>query len=211
MSLDCYMLRAMQISGKQANYSNKKFIESELSLNQSRYYALELCQASLDRLFLKDGNPKKYLGPMPSTIDVLLQLSMGLQYVHEQKLVHRDIKPQNVLIWVNPEKEEVLMKWADFGLSKPVNPRGSYSMSEVKGTTGWLAPEILRLIESGDTRDTKEMQIRGTVKTDVFAEGLVFGYFLLGGGHLFGSRLSIQSNIVNNKPVNLKSKYFWCC
>ena len=53
---------------------------------------------------------------MPSTIDVLVQLSMGLEYVHEQKLVHRDIKPENVLIWVNPEKEEVLMKWADFGL-----------------------------------------------------------------------------------------------
>ena len=186
--------------------------KSELSLNHSRYYALELCQASLDRLFLEDGDPKKYLGPMPSTINVLLQLSKGLEYVHEQKLVHRDIKPQNVLIWVNSGKnEQVLMKWADFGLSKPVNHRGSYSMSGVRGTTGWLAPEILKLIESGDNRDTKETQIRGTVKTDVFAEGLVFGYFLLGGGHLFGSRLSIQSNIVNNKPVNLTSKYFWCC
>ena len=143
---------------------------------------------------------------MPSTIDVLLQLSMGLEYVHEQKLVHRDIKPQNVLIWVNPEKEEVLMKWADFGLSKPVNDGGTFSVSEVKGTTGWLAPEMFELLESGDTQEANETQIRGTVKTDVFAEGLVFGYFLLRGGHVFGSRLIRQSNIVNNKPVNLPSK-----
>jgi serine/threonine-protein kinase/endoribonuclease IRE1 len=158
----------------------------------------------LDKLFLRDGDPKKYLGPMPSTIDVLLQLSKGLEYVHEQKLVHRDIKPENVLIWVNQENGEVLMKWADFGLSKPVNERGSCSMSGVKGTTGWLAPEVLKLIESEEANET---QIRGTVKTDVFAEGLVFGYFLLGGGHLFGSFLISQSNIVKNQPVNLPSKY----
>jgi serine/threonine-protein kinase/endoribonuclease IRE1 len=156
-------------------------------------------------LFLKDGNPKKYLGPMPSTIDVLVQLSMGLEYVHSMCLVHRDIKPQNVLICVNSNNGKVLMKWADFGLSKPVNHRGSYSMSTVRGTTGWLAPEILKLIESGEANET---HIRGTVKSDVFAEGLVFGYFLLGGGHVFGSRLSIQSNIVKNQPVNLTSKYF---
>jgi serine/threonine protein kinase len=37
-------------------------------------------------------------------------------------MTHRDIKPGNVLIWVNPKKEEqVLIKWADFGLSKKVN------------------------------------------------------------------------------------------
>ncbi len=145
---------------------------------------------------------------MPPTIDVLVQLAMGLKYVHSKCLVHRDIKPENVLIWVSPENGEVLMKWADFGLSKPVNHRGSYSMSRVRGTTGWLAPEILKLLESGDTPEANETQIRGTVKTDVFAEGLVFGYFLLGGGHVFGSRLSIQSNIVKNQPVNLTSKYF---
>ena len=89
------------------------------------------------------------------------------------------------------------------GRFRIVNERGTFSVSEVRGTTGWLAPELL---ESGDTREANETQISGTVKTDVFAEGLVFGYFLLGGGHLFGSLLSRQSNIVNNKPVNLPSK-----
>lgn len=75
-----------------------------------------MCQGSLDRLFLKNEDPKKYRGQMPPKIDVLFQLALGLQYVHHERLVHRDIKPQNVLIQVNPENGQVLMKWADYGL-----------------------------------------------------------------------------------------------
>ena len=67
---------------------------------------------------------------MPPREDVLYQLATGLEYIHKIGMIHRDIKPQNVLIWVNPKNEQVLMKWADFGLSKEVNERGTCSMSE---------------------------------------------------------------------------------
>jgi serine/threonine-protein kinase/endoribonuclease IRE1 len=40
----------------------------------------------------------------------------------------------------------------------------------------------------------------------VFAEGLVFGYYLSNGLHPFGSRQNILSNILKNKPINLDSK-----
>ena len=63
----------------------------------------------------------------------MYQLAIGLEHIHEQGLVHRDLKPENVLIWVSPKNGEVLMKWADFGLSKSVNERGTFSMSGVKG------------------------------------------------------------------------------
>jgi serine/threonine-protein kinase/endoribonuclease IRE1 len=97
------------------------------------------------------------------------------------------------------------MKWADFGLSKPVNERGTFSMSGVKGTTGWLAPELLKLLDDEETVEG-ESEIRGTVKTDVFEEGLVFGYYLTGGLHPFGSPVQIVPNILENNPVNLSSK-----
>lgn len=45
----------------------------------TRLYALELCQASLDKVYLKDGDPKKYVGPLPSVDDMLLQLATGLE------------------------------------------------------------------------------------------------------------------------------------
>ena len=143
---------------------------------------------------------------MPPREDVLYQLAIGLEYIHKSGLIHRDIKHENVLIWVNPEKDLVLMKWADFGLSKPVNERGTFTMSGVRGTTDWLAPELLKLLNDGDTQNELEVKQRGTIQTDVFAEGLVFGYYLTDGLHPFGSRFQIAPNILINNPVNLSSK-----
>ena len=169
---------------------------------------MELCQASLDKVFLSKENSKKYCGPLPSAKNLLYQLAIGLEHIHEQGLVHRDLKPENVLIWVSPKNGEVLMKWADFGLSKSVNERGTFSMSGVKGTMEWLAPELMKLLDDTKENEQSESEVRqrGTVKSDVFAEGLTFGYYLLGGLHLFGSRFQINPNILSNKLVNLKGK-----
>jgi serine/threonine protein kinase len=169
-------------------------------------FVLELCDASLDRLFLKEDDPKKYSGPMPQTTEVLLQLAKGLEYIHQTGLVHRDIKPQNVLILLDTTTQQVVMKWADFGYSKRVNERGSFSMSGVKGTYDYFAPEILKLLDEDSSTDN-EAKKRGTVKSDVFAEGLVFGYFLSGGVHPFGSSShQIPVNVRKKEPANLPRK-----
>ncbi len=156
---------------------------------------------------------------MPPREEVLYQLATGLEYIHKMGMVHRDIKPQNVLIWVNPKKEEeVLMKWADFGLSKKVNEKGSFSISGVglQGTENWLAPELLKILiqedelTDGSEGSTSTSRQRGTIKSDVFAEGLVFGYFYLDGEHIFGnihSQTDITNNILKNNPVNISSKF----
>ncbi|XP_046457050.1 death-associated protein kinase 1-like [Daphnia pulex] len=164
-----------------------------------KYFALELCDASLDQLFLKDGHSKKYKGPpLPHHFTVLLQLASGLEHIHSKNLIHRDIKPENVLIHIGSD-ETVTMKWADFGLSKPVNERGTFTLSGLRGTANWMAPELLNSF--GDN----EGPIRGTIRSDIFAEGLVLGYFLANGLHPFGSDdFKVASNIKKNKPVHLK-------
>jgi serine/threonine-protein kinase/endoribonuclease IRE1 len=172
-------------------------------------FALELCQASLERLFLKEGDPRKYCGPMPPPAQVLYQLATGLDYIHKMKLVHRDLKPENVLIWVGSKADnKILMKWSGFGLCEPVDESGSYDVTEIKGTLNYLAPEILKLkiLKDNGQRNVPELQ-KATLKSDVFGEGLVFGYFLSHGKHPFGSEHSeIQSNIINQNPVNVESK-----
>ncbi|XP_046438267.1 calcium-dependent protein kinase 2-like [Daphnia pulex] len=171
-----------------------------------KFFVLELCKASLDKLFLKGDDPEKYSGPMPSEAEVLLQLAKGLEHIHKNGLVHRDIKPQNVLIWVNPQTKQVLMKWADFGFSKQVNERGTFTMSGVRGTLHWLAPEILKLMDEDSSTDNEDKK-RGTVKSDVFAEGLVFGYFLSEGVHPFGtSNIQIPINVGKMEPANLPKR-----
>ncbi|EFX62088.1 hypothetical protein DAPPUDRAFT_337465 [Daphnia pulex] len=166
-------------------------------------FALELCDASLDKLFLQESDSNKYRGPMQPETEVLLQLAKGLAYIHQMGLVHRDIKPQNVLISFDSATQQVVMKWADFGFSKRVNERGTFTMSDVRGTYDYFAPEILKLLDE-ERSSENEVQKRGTVKSDVFAEGLVFGYFLSGGIHPFGSSsYEIGKNVRTKKPSNL--------
>ncbi len=71
----------------------------------------------MDYYFLPDANKKKYNGPIPSDRDAFIQMAKGLDYIHSEGLVHRDVKPGNVLI--STTDKYVLLKWSDFGLSKP--------------------------------------------------------------------------------------------
>jgi serine/threonine-protein kinase/endoribonuclease IRE1 len=144
---------------------------------------------------------------MPPAEDVLYQLATGLVYIHKVGLIHRNLKPQNVLIWVDPSGKKILLKWTDFGLSKASNERGSYTMTaEVKRTWGWFAPEVLEIMEKEEeSQEDVGARKKETMQSDVFAEGLIFGYYLLDGFHPYGPRYEIQKNILEDKPVNLKS------
>jgi serine/threonine protein kinase len=162
---------------------------------------MELCAASLDQLFLESGDPRKYKGPkLPPHLQVFLQLASGLEHIHSKNLFHRDIKPSNVLISVDPAKL-ITIKWGDFGLSKFVNERGTCTLSGIKGTEYYFAPELLKKINSDEELG------RGDIKSDVFAFALVIGYLLLDGQHLYGSNYDILNNIMNKSAVNMESKF----
>ncbi|XP_045028757.1 ankyrin repeat and protein kinase domain-containing protein 1 isoform X1 [Daphnia magna] len=173
--------------------------------NHFMYYALELCVASLDQLFLESNPSKKYDGPIPRQILVFSQLASGLEHIHLKKLIHRDIKPSNILIMKSPGKnEEIIIKWSDFGLAKSVNEKGLHSWSGVRGTRTWYAPEVLEKLINGERAEQEEFW--GTVQSDVFVLGLVFGYLFLKGEHLYGSSENeIHKNIIEKDPVNMKN------
>ncbi|KAK5952742.1 bifunctional endoribonuclease/protein kinase ire1 [Knufia fluminis] len=86
--------------------------------------------------------------------DALRQITRGVQHLHSLKLVHRDIKPQNIL--VRPIKSNralpdgqltpLLFVISDFGLCKPLEdgPDSVFAATRTAaGTTGWKAPELL--------------------------------------------------------------------
>ena len=161
---------------------------------------LELCAGTLEQFI--NG---KYKGlELPPDEVVLYQIACGVAYIHSKKLVHRDIKPENILISLT---DPVMMKVSDFGLSKFVNSRGSFSVSGIKGSYDWMAPEFLAKANSSDE---VEIAQRASVKSDIFSTGCVFFYFVTRGTHPFGEIFFIMINILQNKRVNLKGDEILC-
>jgi TPR repeat protein len=67
----------------------------------------------------------------------LLGIASGMAFMHEQRCIHRDLKPQNVLLDENCEP-----RICDFGLSKFAKPGSTISQSMHGGTRDYIAPEI---------------------------------------------------------------------
>ncbi|OWZ09434.1 CAMKK/CAMKK-META protein kinase [Phytophthora megakarya] len=67
---------------------------------------------------------------------VFLQVILGLAYLHEQKIVHGDIKPQNLLVG-----EKDVVKIADFGISQSLYG-SKQKIADVAGTPAFMSPEM---------------------------------------------------------------------
>src|SRR5690606_27390389 len=65
-----------------------------------------------------------------------LEVAQGLAVAHERSMVHRDVKPQNVLI-----DSTGRAKLTDFGISRQLNDQGVTATGRVIGTTDYVAPE----------------------------------------------------------------------
>ncbi|MCA9075346.1 MAG: HDOD domain-containing protein [Planctomycetaceae bacterium] len=113
-------------------------------------------------------------GPLPEgrVIHILSQICGSLAEAHGKGLIHRDVKPDNVLVSVCGGVSDVA-KLLDFGLVEVVGGAGSPSSGKhLQGTPLYMAPEAIVDPEKIDER------------TDVYALGAV-GYYLLSGVPLF--------------------------
>ncbi len=120
-------------------------------------------------------------------LDILAQVSRGLEYAHLQGVLHRDIKPANVRVLPGGA-----VKIMDFGIAKLLHEVSDVTTQGVTlGTVGYLAPEQLR----GEAVDRR---------TDVFAFG-VLAYELLTGERPFkGSTFSeVSYRLLNEEPREL--------
>lgn len=111
------------------------------------YIALELCPASLEDVLQRPGAFPE-INAVFEPKRALAQISAGLRHLHSLKIVHRDIKPQNILL--SQAKNGVhRMLISDFGLCKKLDSDETSFMPTRHGplgagTVGWRAPEILR-------------------------------------------------------------------
>ncbi|TVU49183.1 hypothetical protein EJB05_00481 [Eragrostis curvula] len=94
--------------------------------------------------FLAGGTLKQYLIknrrrklPYKVVVQIALDLARGLSYLHSKKIVHRDVKTENMLLDTQRN-----LKIADFGVAR-VEAQNPKDMTGATGTLGYMAPEVL--------------------------------------------------------------------
>jgi len=79
----------------------------------------------------------------PHIAYVLLEVLMGLSYIHSLDIIHRDIKSDNLLIGNPTQNNQVHIKLIDFGYSARLDSTSSKKRHTVVGTPYWMAPELI--------------------------------------------------------------------
>src|SRR5260370_28602992 len=85
---------------------------------------------------LRQRYTKGSLVPLPQVVSWVKQVADALQYAHDQKFIHRDVKPENMLLG---RRDEVLL--SDFGIATIAHSSGSLGTQDAVGTLSYMAPE----------------------------------------------------------------------
>src|SRR5215471_15333158 len=88
---------------------------------------------------LRERHPKGTRLPLDAVVSYVKQVSEALHYIHRQKLIHRNIKPENIVLGRN---NEVLL--SDFGVAIIVQSTRSQPTIEAASTATYMAPEQLK-------------------------------------------------------------------
>ncbi len=85
---------------------------------------------------LRQRHPKGTCLALSTVIDYVKQIAAALQYAHHEKVIHRDVKPENMLLG---RSEEVLL--SDFGLAVVAQSSSRNRTRDISGTIVYMAPE----------------------------------------------------------------------
>ena len=160
------------------NHPNIATIYESGEASDHIYIAMEYVQGESLKERLKDGAM-----PITEVTNMLRQIGKGLHEAHLRGIVHRDIKPGNIMI-----TESGRIKIMDFGLAKQGDGESLTRTGSTLGTTAYMSPEQAR----GEKLDTR---------TDIWSFGIVL-YEMLTGERPFkgANEQAVIYSILNARP-----------
>lgn len=138
-----------------SNIVNIYDVGSEGNIN---YIVMELVNGKTLKEYIRENAPLS----MDSTLKISIQIAKALECAHKNKIIHRDIKPHNILI-----NEEGVIKVTDFGIAKATSSDTITHTNKVIGSAHYFSPE----------------QAKGKIvdnRTDIYSFGIVIYEMLTG-------------------------------
>lgn len=133
---------------------------------------------------LRDIIDEKGILPVETVIPVFQQVSSALDHAHAHHIIHRDVKPANIMVL-----DSGLVKVTDFGIAKVLTTEtGMTYAGQILGTPNYMSPEQVK----GDRVDGR---------SDIFALGVIL-YELVTGQKPFGGQnvTTVMYKIINEQP-----------
>ncbi|MEW6563212.1 MAG: serine/threonine-protein kinase [Pseudomonadota bacterium] len=144
------------------------------------YIAMEFLEGRELRDILNDGEPL----PLDQVLDIVAQVALGLAYAHENGIVHRDVKPSNIMV-----TRDGHVKITDFGIARMASSAVRTQTGMVLGSPKYMSPEQVV---------GKELDQR----SDIFSLGAMLYEMLTGRSPFDGENVnSILYQVVNAMPT----------
>ena len=121
-------------------------------------------------------------------LELVIGLAEGVRAIHLNGVIHRDIKPQNVL--VDASGGRLVAKVGDFGIARVVADNHITQHGHLMGTPTYMAPETLQ-------------ELPATTSTDLYAVGCVLYEVIAGRPPFVGTQASIMQQHINAQPPPL--------
>jgi serine/threonine-protein kinase PpkA len=143
--------------------------------------------------FFEGGDLQKRLGGKPlapaESLRMFSELMMALGDIHEKGILHRDLKPQNLMF-----RSDGTLAIVDFGIAKHIDAIDMTGVGEILGTPRYMSPEQVQ----GKALD---------LRTDIYSAGVLL-YQMMLGSHLFEGETAVEVALhhLNTPPPALPER-----